>query len=252
MSKTSLRIFLLTLLSVPAPVFGAGAAPDFVETTLARARELYAPAAALEGLAFRVERREDSPLEVASADRDFLTMKIVFHAGLLRSPRLRADGFRMIVCHELGHLFGGDPRRPNPPEFEGPEAPDGLSYLSAEGQADYFAASCFRRLIDVEAPNPAPEAPASPRVRALCARAWGAGTTAARLCQRSAAGALDFLNLSKTFPISLEKEDPTITPRTLTGEYPSRQCRLDTMVAGAVRAERPRCWFKDAASLGAP
>lgn len=25
--------------------------------------------------------------------------------------------------------------------------------------------------------------------------------------------------------------------------YPSNQCRLDTMIAGALQKERPRCWW---------
>lgn len=230
------------LLFMLAPLVSFAGIPEFATPILERAGHAYAGEAAALGLPLEIEILKGSPLVVASADRNTRAVRVVIHEGLLRSPRLTADGFRMIVCHELGHIFGGDPRRPNPPEFEGPYAPDGLSLLSAEGQADFFASKCFRRLVAGDSHSLS--VAASERARGRCERKWGVRTKDSFVCRRTIQGALEFLNLVMEFPISLEREDLSVAPRTLLGEYPSRQCRLDTMVAAALDGERPACWFK--------
>jgi hypothetical protein len=54
--------------------------------------------------------------------------KIVIRAfgGLYRHPKMTNDAFKLVLCHELGHTFGG------PPLYTGED-------MSVEGQADYYS-----------------------------------------------------------------------------------------------------------------
>ena len=52
--------------------------------------------------------------------------------GIARYHLITEDAFILILCHELGHLFGGDPHSHN---------------ISFEGQSDYYSTNiCFRKL----------------------------------------------------------------------------------------------------------
>lgn len=264
----ALAFALMAAAVIAATTTTANAAAADFTPVLGEAARLYAPVAEAAGGRLRIEIREDSPLNSASADRDLNGDYIVrVDRGLLRSPRLTDDVLRLILCHELGHLFGGPPRKPLPPEWDGPTAPDGGSLFSAEGQADVYAArACFRRIATAKASAAAtalpPKDDALPfRVRAECDDGWRAGTESARLCRRAAMAALGFLTLDHDFPIGYDLRDATVVERTLAGEYPSRQCRLDSMLAAAARADgwnldlqrspeptladgRLPCWFR--------
>lgn len=64
---------------------------------------------------------------------------IVFNGGMLRHRHFDEEVFTAVLCHELGHHLGGAP-------YKFPEDP-GRSWISAEGQADYFAGNiCLKRL----------------------------------------------------------------------------------------------------------
>lgn len=71
----------------------------------------------------------------ASASRDSRENPVVTVAGgLVRHPLMDRDSLYLILCHELGHQFGGAPK-----QFRGRTSM--RSWSSAEGQADYYAAS---------------------------------------------------------------------------------------------------------------
>jgi hypothetical protein len=78
---------------------------------------------------------------VGSAEINFTNSKVVLQKALVNSPRLTPDALRLTICHKLGHIFGGAPRRYVPEMWPGPVADDGLSVMSGEGQADYYAAN---------------------------------------------------------------------------------------------------------------
>ncbi|MBX2987088.1 MAG: hypothetical protein KF802_04245 [Bdellovibrionaceae bacterium] len=244
------------------------ASSDFLPVVLEDMNRVYQPAA--ESMRLRLETRviHDSVSVVASAHRDKDLLWIEIHGGLLRSPRLSEDGLRFVLCHELGHFFAGAPRKAHP--FDSPEesAPDGLSFFSAEGQSDYYAASaCFRRIVAGQDHGSfLGKAPVPPAVREKCERTWGRLSAESLVCQRTILAGLNMLLLVKDFPISVETPSEERVERTNAFFYPSRQCRLDTAVAGALcrsslpllfdfndpmavrcgNAEglRPRCWFK--------
>lgn len=246
-----MKLALLLLLSLPS--FAA----DEFENIEKNIQALYGPVAKAAGGEFVIEKKMESNLELASADFTPGTYKVILHGGLLRSPKMTADLFRFTLCHELGHLFGGAPFRPIPPEWDGPSQ-GGDTFMSAEGQADYYAPlECFRRIAGVA---PKPKAPKS--LVSRCDRAWGKGADS-HLCQRAALAGYQLLRLVKEFPISFDTPDTSKAPKTIRGEYPSRQCRLDTILAAATctsrhsldmrnelprcqtgPSSRPACWFR--------
>ncbi len=209
-------------------------------------------------------------IAAASARHDANVLGVDINSGLLESPRLTPDSLRMIICHELGHLFGGAPRKNIPPEWEGPIGPDGLSYMSSEGQADYYAStSCFKRMLDLERPFKKMEKSdlkrIGPVLEGKCKMTAGFKGQELETCYRSALAGLDFLRLAFDFPISCEEQDTNVSETLIRDTYPDRQCRLDTIINGtlcsektplsmdpsetekntcaAEYAKRPKCWF---------
>lgn len=185
-----------------------------------------------------------------------------FFGGLLKGE-MDLDAFAVFLCHEVGHALGGYPEvRPYP-----------FPMNSVEGQADYFATSkCLRRIFEKE-DNAAlirhTEIPES--IRSPCYSVFQDEEQAA-ICMRSLIGARKaFRIMYEDQSLGFETFDRSIVSSTLM-TYPSKQCRLDTLKAGALcvkdardpfsftnsrngacnedgeRAEligaRPKCWFK--------
>ena len=213
-------------------------------------------------------RTSESPTVGGSAHHEREHLAIVLDKGLLETPRLTPDGLRMVICHELGHLFGGAPRRNVPPEWDGLTAHDGLSMMTSEGQADYYASLvCFRKLLELEASDsPHPDLTrVGPRLKYKCETEAKLKGDELQNCLRAGLAGEDFLKLVFDFPISCEKFDDSVAPELVRDFYPGRQCRLDTIVSGALCSEnqplvldfnlmnmnscaqeyatRPSCWF---------
>lgn len=209
-----------------------------------------------------------SPVVSASAHHEETFISVDVYTGLLQSPKLTPDSLRMIVCHELGHLFGGAPRKNIPPEWDGPVGPDGFSLLSSEGQADYYAgSSCFKRMLKLEKTTLKRNdfSRVGPELERKCKVVAGLRGEALEICYRSALAGLDFLKLTFDFPISCEEHDDSIAPALIRDFYPDRQCRLDTIInaglcpketplsmnpseasvnsCASTYAIRPACWF---------
>jgi hypothetical protein len=125
---------------------------------------------------------------------------------------LAPDHFDVILCHELGHLLGGAPKKKNYFNRSG-------DWASVEGESDYFAASCVQEL-------------------------EGSASRAAR-----AAEGFYQLLYSHYAPFTGEPKpvlggkDESVVSQTMEG-HPREQCRLDSFVAGLTGAPRPRCWYK--------
>ena len=182
--------------------------------------------------------------------------------GLARHETITADGFALVVCHELGHHIGGAPRKTS--AWASP-------WASNEGQADYFATlKCLRRVwndennaevvASMEVPAELSAKCSSTDDAALCIRGGMAGMSVARLFQ-----SLYGETKSPLF------ETPSTKVVTKTDDaHPATQCRLDTYFQGALceksfnenvdgKSEvtgtchgstghkiglRPLCWFK--------
>lgn len=194
-------------------------------------------------------RWQDNALD-ARAGRRGRTADVVITGGMVSNPVMTIDSLAMILCHELGHLYGGEPyktreRGPGGPGIPG--GPGGAGAISAEGQADYYGArECLPRVIERISFTPENIDPAAP---GLCA-----GHANAQLCERMMEAVVNngrvfgVLAESRGRPAnvpSLAFSDPAVARETNTGGYPSHQCRLDTMRNAILGRERPACWYAD-------
>lgn len=172
------------------------------------------------------------------AERSGSLWKIETYGGLYRSPVITPDGYMALLCHELGHHIGGGPYKPD------------ISWMSSEGQADYFASSvCLKRIwkdkdnrIKVNSLN----VPKS--LLQICQQNTTYENTLA-LCLRVGMAAYSFVEFnriehgyaSEDTPVQFDNSAKYIADRYFI--YPRAQCRLDTFVAGMTGASRPLCWY---------
>ncbi|MFP5385886.1 MAG: hypothetical protein ACLGHN_07380 [Bacteriovoracia bacterium] len=258
-------LFLLSLLLLAVHSF----ANDWREQIIKDAKTIYTPVSIIAFNKPIYFKTNESQSVGASADHREDHLAVIIDKGLLESKRLTPDGLRMVICHELGHLFGGAPRRNVPMEWDGPVAPDGMSFMTSEGQADYYASLvCFRKMLEIESPGSSrPDfSRVGPRLRRKCQEEAGHEGQELTSCLRAGLAGEDFLKLVFEFPISCEKFDDSIAPVLIRDVYPGRQCRLDTILSGALcsenqpmvqdfdlneknscgqnYAERPRCWYR--------
>ena len=150
-----------------------------------------------------------------------------FFGGLARRPEITPDGFALVVCHELGHHFGGY-------YFYGDK-----EWAAAEGQADYFATQMCGRHIFANLQNNirflTPNAPEP--VKENCTAVWGKDPKAVAECARISAASLSLATLLAKLGNSpaphFETPDKSQVSQTNVA-HPAAQCRLDTYFAGAL------------------
>jgi hypothetical protein len=146
--------------------------------------------------------------------------------GFSRFYLINEAAFLLTICHELGHLLGGDP------------AQDQISY---EGQSDYFSAKdCPRELFMAFDQVVRPELPAE--VRDLCQNE----SERRELCHQVLVGGLSatayYAELEGAPAPLFSTPSPEKVKKTIS-THPSAQCRLDTILQGYFRQPRPSCWF---------
>lgn len=125
--------------------------------------------------------------------------------GMLAHPKMNPNAFRLLVCHELGHAFGGPPMKSR------------TGWSSTEGQADYYSAKfCARNLL-------------------MSNEDFLEGALSLTSIYAEVMG--------EPLP-ELNQCDQRTVERTIYG-YPSVQCRLETLLAGWEDGPRPSCWFRE-------
>lgn len=181
----------------------------------------------------------------------FAKWTIYIYGALFRRPEISRDGFALVVCHELGHLFGGF-------YFYVRHWGEGALGLAAEGEADYFATqSCLRRLWRNQDNNPPYVGPFDrsyqlsdiPKtIIERCDKEW-ANSNDRLLCYRSGVAGLSVGALwgaiakdrgeceTTRFPWPCQPDpatpDTSQIDRTFQTHPTNPQCRLDTYLAGA-------------------
>jgi hypothetical protein len=172
----------------------------------------------------------------AFAQQQGKTWRVKMFGGLARHPETTLDGFRAVICHEIGHHIAGAPRKPS--IF-------GLSWASNEGQSDYYATTkCLRKLFfkqehmietlevyskselsdeEVFAKNSCDQVHSTLEDRAVCFRSTLAGQSLARLLG----------SLSGNAEVFFSKPDPTTVAKT-NHNHPKAQCRMDTYFQGSL------------------
>ncbi|TDJ04058.1 MAG: hypothetical protein E2O68_08865 [Deltaproteobacteria bacterium] len=166
---------------------------------------------------------------------------ITIFGGYLNNPNLTFDSLSLLLCHELGHILGGAPKRHD----------DGgnLTWSSVEGQADFFAPKC---LISFLKSNPEfdgtevflDETNVPENLLFECESIYDRA-----LCLRVLKASMDLIKVfrynenhkGESLP-SFNNPDPTVVD-TIWEKHPNLQCRLDTYVAAILDRPRPKCWF---------
>ena len=154
--------------------------------------------------------------------RRWETDQVHVYGGLAGIPNVTEDSFALVLCHELGHLYGGEP-------FSNP-----YNRMSVEGQGDFWAASeCFGKVMpDLPKLIPSKASNEYCRGEEVCAR----GIDAALVLTAFYAD-----NRRLKHP-RLDTPDLSIVSEILK-THPGPQCRLDTMRLGFIRGNRPECWM---------
>lgn len=191
--------------------------------------KVWEPIAAAKGVTLVNNKDWKDSTVNASAEQSGKRWIVNMYGGLARRPEVTPDGYALVVCHELGHHFGGY-------AFY-----DNSSWASSEGQSDYFATNvCAKAIWGKDVNN-------NLRFRSLrgiptsvqtsCATAWPNNANAQGWCARTVAGGQSLANLLASLGGSkmpnVDTPDTTVVKRTQTG-HPAAQCRLDTYFAGAL------------------
>ncbi len=173
------------------------------------------------------------------------TLTINFWGGYARINETTKRSFLLTVCHELGHVIGREPTH-----SQNTMQP----MMSAEGQADYFAASeCFKKYISQFPFDLRVEL--DPRLAGICEEEFS-DNEQKELCFQVAKAGMDqakvLAHIAQTKIPSPDTPSIIAVEQTLRDSYPSVQCRFDTYVAGALTSfpvineeskKRPSCWY---------
>lgn len=183
------------------------------------------------------------------SDNEF---SINFWGGMARIPSMTKDAFALVACHEIGHIMGGEPKMKI----------SSFLWATSEGQSDYFATGdCLKRYLKLTTKKDDHlDLEASPSLYTRCRLAFRDDLDFS-ICLKSGNAALAFgevLNYlsEEDLGISLEEQSLVSVEETLFNSYPDIQCRVDTLVAGALCSaenfpcedennQRPGCWFKN-------
>lgn len=188
-------------------------------------------------------------------------VKFFFSGELARGKYMTRDALMYVACHEVGHHFGGLPKK---------------SWASAEGQSDYYAAvKCMRDLLQNDPENGIMDMSSlHDGVAKKCSEVYS-NADEYQLCLRVTKAGEDMV---KAFIYKRNRKEQTeslLFRRQLVAEetktdYPSYECRADTAFQGAICAKgpeipvsfaneyegycherngdtfgmRPKCWFK--------
>lgn len=243
-----------------------GIKEDVFNSVLDRAQALYGPIIAERGAKLQINRLWKDPTVNASAEQKGKVWHINMYGGLARHKTVTAEGFALVVCHELGHHLGGFPL------YQGDD------WATNEGGADYFATlKCLRKVF------PGATVPTGTDAFAAkaCNDSFPAGADRNRCLSNTLAGqsvAFLFQALSRTpAPPQFNTPDPAVVSATEDG-HPDTQCRLDTYFQGALCTKpvsedvsktsplpgsctaaggftqgfRPLCWYHPADGEAAP
>lgn len=185
---------------------------------------LYKPLAKTHGGSLKVNKNWNDGTVNASASQFMWWWTVNMYGGLARRPEVTPDGYAMVVCHELGHLFGGFP-------FV-------MGWMADEGQADYFATQSCAHEIWKNQPeqNATFRDTTTPLVKEKCDASW-ASVEEQNLCYRTAAAGQSLANLLAVLeegPVPNVETPDTHVVSSTDHNHPAAQCRLDTYLSGSL------------------
>ena len=177
----------------------------------------------------------ENPYLMAGSSLVGQNFTILFSGAFVRLPLMNRLGVAFILCHELAHLKGGEPRILADPLSQ---------WASAEGQSDYWAASvCLPEFIQKSAPL-FKDILVSEESLQLCKDHKNP-----ELCSQAITAGETFLKATAAWvnakPVSFAGDwDHSVVDK-VNRSYPTPQCRLQTIVHGVLDLERPTCWYSD-------
>lgn len=190
---------------------------------------IYKPLADTNNELLRINKNWTDATVNANCMRSGGLVTVNMYGGLARRVEVTAEGFALVLCHELSHAYGGAPYiRPT-------------TRMSAEGQSDYMATlECGKKVFKELNLDASTMEPTEFMVNTC---------NGDQICLSSLIGGQSLGNLlsvlSKHPTPNYETPDPTIVPKTLTSYPATTQCRLDSYFAGTMNLVRPACWFKN-------
>lgn len=203
---------------------------------IAAAHTIYDPIARENGETLTINDRWDDSTVNANCRRSWGDVTVNMYGGLARRPETTPDGFALVLCHELGHAYGGEPYIQR------------WQKMAAEGQADYYGVKdCLKAVLPLLEHDAAFDTP-TPYMEQSCGEYFAdADTYETCLRQLQAGQSLGSLmaTIMEIDVPNYETPDTTEVSTTVTTYPDTIQCRLDTYFHGTMSLERPRCWFKD-------
>lgn len=165
------------------------------------------------GYPLLLEAQWESPYFGAGVSLYDNAYHLMILGGTTRLPEMTEDAYAAVVCHEIGHIVGGEPH----------QTISGAEWSSSEGQADFFAASvCLPRYYK------------NLNEKNIPARVEKAGFEMMNSFRKFDSNSAD-KSLSKTrAPLPATRE-------TLINQYPSVQCRYENFRDPTKRAA---CWYR--------
>ncbi len=161
----------------------------------------------------------------ASASRFLRTWTVNMFGGLARHKDVTADGFALVVCHELGHHLGGAPKVGNLM----------MKWASNEGQADYFASlKCMRRVFRDDDNAEIISGMNIPDYAAKKCRSFWETEDEQSLCIRIAMAGKSLSKLLGRGANSKFSTPDSSVVRKTDDKHPAGQCRLDTYFQGTL------------------
>lgn len=228
----------------------------------------YGPIAKSEGQTLNIRWLPESPIFNSTGIYRDNQWEISVYGGLLKNPGLTAEAFRFILCHEMGHIIGGRPYYDDADNI----IIGGLEKYgsSNSGQPDYYAtAICMKVLLRDQDNSYFSAVNVDQGLNSKCVAQFKT-VESQNLCRRIGNAGLEAMKLFESvFEMNqnLSFDTPSkVIARTMIPSHPELQCRLDTILAGALclfrpsgassheaeqmneacsrsPSDRPRCWF---------
>lgn len=178
-----------------------------VDQAVKLVRQHYAPIMQTKlGCRLQIVNNWASPEVNAYAERRGSVCSVEFLGGFARVPDMTYGAVMDVLCHEVGHHMGGAPRY------------NGGSWASCEGQSDYWAQKCMKKILGAKV-------------------ALESGLVLGRVLA-SFGGE----------PVPRYETPDRSLAWGVYCSHPEAQCRVDTYLAGVKRTARPKCWYNPRAS----
>lgn len=213
---------------------GSGISRVYFDAITVAAEKYYGHVALKNGERFVVQRDwNDSTVNAYSA-RSGKHVEVSVFGGLARRPEMTPESFALVLCHEISHVYGGEPYA------------NKINRISAEGQADYQSPrECFLAVLPVLNFSGLPESDsAATLVRDMCSKTQGDKNSYCHAVLWGGVGVAKIIASMKGESVPrYDTPDATVVSTTILRYPATSQCRLDTIRAGFFTQERPRCWY---------